>query len=343
MGSFKRYLSLQEKTKFIALKPQDLFGRADKEIRADLLLKKIKDNDIFLTHPDGKEIKISAKKSDIKKLAEIIKTKDKKALKQFSFISANGREYNLSDFAKSGEFGGRGAGSGTAAEDEALSDLKEKLSKILIKKTVPYILLKINKKIVEVADIQSTFGTPKSDFHFLDASGKEVAWVSHKKGSSPKDFQQYAGLTEISKALPSKDLDSYVEAVKKYLDDNNHDSFPNRIKLYRKVKDKNISLFALYGKDFKSSGPSGRNNIDVLYQGFMNFKQIKKENSDGIPTYEITSNHTMFHGQVPTGGYQTVFSIRYQGDRNDQKIKNARLMIFSLGGLGISNKNVIEI
>jgi hypothetical protein len=339
MLRFKQYLDLQERIKFNALKPTDLFRR-NKEVRANLLLKKVSDNDIFLTYPDGKEVKISAKKSDIKKLKQIINSKDSKALKNFTFISINGKEYKISDFAKSGEFGGRGAGSGTAAEDEALSDLKEKFSKILTSKTLPYIFVKVNKKIVEVADIQSTFGTPKSDFHFLDSLGKEVAWISHKKGSSPKDFQQYAGLSEVKKALPSKDLDNFIDAIKNYMKENNLTSFPSKTKFLREIKDKKIIGLALYGKDFKASGPSGRNNINVLYQGFMNFKLIKKEDNNNIPTYEITSNHTMYHGEDPTGGYEAVYSIRYQGDRSDQRIENSRLMIFSRGGLASTVKEI---
>ena len=50
--------------------------------------------------------------------------------------------------------------------------------------------------------------------------------------------------------------------------------------------DKKIIMMTLFGKGYKKT-PDSRQNIDVLYQGPMNFKRLSVK--DGIPVYTITS------------------------------------------------------
>ena len=44
-------------------------------------------------------------------------------------------------------------------------------------------------------------------------------------------------------------------------------------------------MMTLFGKQYGRT-PDGRQNIDVLYQGPMNFKRLSMK--DGIPVYTIT-------------------------------------------------------
>lgn len=322
MLRFKTFIS----EKWRKLTPGEVF-KAGREGRAEVILNKIEDGDVFVTFPPSdKVVKISAKKTDLKILEKIIKNKDRKALTNFEFISVNGKTYTISDFAKTPEFGGKGAGSGTAAEDEALYDLKKKFTKIIEQENVPYILVKLGKKTIKLAEIESTPGTPKSDFHFKDIEGNEVAWISHKKGSSSKHFQQYGGMQELVKnGLKSTEINSFIDKVNAHLEDK--DMKGQQI-LYMPVKDKKVIMSSMWGKDFKAGGPDGRQNIDVLFQGFMKFKQIAGPNKNNIPTYEITSNHTVYHGTYSNSdGYEPVYYVRFTAGRNAFGIKNSRWLI----------------
>jgi len=248
------------------------------------------------------------------------------------FTGVNGKKYQLADLAKSPEFGGKGKGSGTRAEDEALADLKKKLQAVYDKETVPFILVKIGKRTERVAAIESTPGVPKSDFHMLDPEGKEVFWISHKKGNKANDFQQYGGMPEL-KNTKSKDMFSFVDAVVKEL--NGAKRFPMKTAYARKVTDPKIIRMTMYGKGFKSK-PDGRQNIDVLYQGPMNLKRSGVK--DGIPIYTITSNHTQYHNELPKNDYECYYYVRPEQAKNQFGIPGARFFIVAKG-TALKNRN----
>lgn len=286
-----------------------------REYRQKLIKRKI-DEGLPFQLTDGKTAVFKKEPAVLFSFDLALKQRDMRALNAITFRDSKGmKTYRLKDIAKSAEFGGRGGGSGTRAEDMALSDLKEKLQKILITQAVPFINLKIGNKNERVSDIQSTPGTPKSDFHFLDPNGKEVFWISHKDGASAKDFQQYGGLVEIDNEV---EVQNFAKDVKEYL--NGFDSFPSKTAFMRKVNDVRVIQRSLFGKDYKSGTANSRQNIDVLYQGDMHF--VKTGNF-----YTIKSNHTVHRGDVPTGEYEPWFMVRQSKDRTQFGIRAARFFV----------------
>ena len=119
-----------------------------------------------------------------------------------------------SQFYKTPELGGKGKGSGVAAENAALKLAKANLLKVLEKEKDPYITLKIGNRTVPCSEIISTPNPggrdPKSDFAIVDLAGNMVAHISHKAGNDAKGFQQYGGVTD----LPNEpEIEKFVKDV----------------------------------------------------------------------------------------------------------------------------------
>ena len=312
------------------LTPGELL-KPGREGRGETLCTKLENGDDFVLH-DGSIVKFKKDKEVIATIRTGLSQKSNAILGAVQLVSGS-KKYKISDLAKTPEFGGKGAGSGTRAEDEALTDIIAKLQKLLEEEKKPYINVDINGKVVKCAGFESTFGTPKSDFHILDTEGNQVAWISHKKGTRAKDFQQYGGMVELSGA---KELEQFVADVKEHLKRGDSDgALPMKTAFARKVKDKTVKMKTLFGKDYKASGPDSVQNIDVLYQGVLGFKKVGKK-------YVITSSHTVFHGEEPTGDYEPYYYVRPEQAKTQFGIKGGRFFIVSRQ-TALGNKNTIEI
>jgi len=210
---------------------------------------------------------------------------------------------------------GSGVG-GTAKEDAQLASLQKQIETELSDNNVTEIPIKIGGRMYYVAGAASTPGTPKSDFHLLDAKSNEIVWISHKNGSKPKDFQQWSGISKSSepKIAAHKETEDFVDDVKNKTDG----EMPRATTYSRENNDQRLANMAVYGKDY--GGKLGRQNVTLLLQGPV--KLIKKKNH-----YEITSNHTSVNGDKMVGGYTPVFMAMYKGDRSNYGVKGARFAI----------------
>ena len=240
----------------------------------------------------------------------------------------NGRNAELTfpnDFLKDASFGGKGAGSGTAAEDAALTAFRLELEKCLEHENEAEIKIKVGGRVVEVNGIESTPGTPKSDFHLVNAKGEEVAWLSHKDGTKASQFQQYGGLTaDWNKHYSNnKDVLAFIKAVQELKPDGlqRSDSY------FRYVKDKKVAQLTIWGPDFGKG--RGRNNVDEFHQCTMILKKSGQ-------VYEIVSVHKASNGAVGgkagSGDYTAIYVARFTSDRGFNKgggIKNARVGVFA--------------
>lgn len=318
---------MTNKTPYRPLTPAELL-KPGREGRIDTFFEKIKAGEEFLL-TNGKLVKLK-KDPDLETLAmSAYNARDNKALGAIKFTSTTGTMYRFADFAKSAEFGGKGGGSGTVAEDAALADIKKKLAALLLEEKAPYIKVKIGNEVVKMADIISTPGTPKSDFHVVDEKGNEVAWISHKKGRKANDFQQYGGMTEIN---DEAEVRKFADDVKKILGGKR---LPMKTAFARPVKSKSVALKSLYGKDYKAGGASSRQNINVLYQGPMSFTKAGG-------SYKITSNHTVVHGEIPDGDYECYYYCRPAQDRTQFGVPGARFFIVAKL-TAIKNRNTLII
>lgn len=286
--------------------------------------------------------KIKNGKTFLAKRGDFIVDKDSEATKAFiTQIDSPPRAYKAkltgtlngtpaeltfpNDFLKDASLGGKGAGSGTAAEDAALTAFRNELENVIEKTGESEINMKVGGRLVRVSGIESTPGTPKSDFHLVDAAGVEVAWLSHKDGTKASQFQQYGGLTADWNRhyANNKDVLDFIDAVKK--------ERPTGLKrgdsLFRFVKDKKVSQLTIWGPDYGRA--RGRNNVDEFHQGTMTLKKVGRN-------YEIQSIHKETNGRISgragSGNYTPIYVARFTSDRGFSKgggIKNARIGVFA--------------
>ena len=324
MKSFKSFIAEKAMTmnrEFNPLKHVDIKKNSD---RVTLFLSKIKDSEEFATVRRGM-VKINKSEYD-----------DFEAGFKVNGFSKNvktnkGNVQYPAGFLKSGEFGGKGKGSGTRAEDAALKNGQNALIKVLEKENQPAIKLIIGKKTVECAAIESTPGTPKSDFTVKDVQGNEVAHISHKAGSKARDFQQYGGITEIP---GESEIKKFVQDVIK----KHPDGLPSGTSYYRPIKSDDIIMKSIFGINYKSK-VADRQSVDEFHQGTMTFKKARGD------TYSIESSHKGKNGDKPAegSGYEAVLHARHQKPNakyDGLVLKNARLLIFPKGSLSGTAKEI---
>lgn len=211
---------------------------------------------------------------------------------------------------------------GLDVEAAAISDLEEAVIEAIMLTGGP-INVKLKGRVVKnIVGVEKTAGTPKSDFHLVDVSGKAVIHISHKKGSSPKDFQQWGGITEKSIADHPE-----VKYFEKQVNILYHGGvMPNGQSAYMRIKDNDLKMMAVYGVNY-AKGSLDVNRVDVLIQGDPGLKLLS--NGD----FELTATgHVHYLPEKMTGGFEPVLAIIYKGDRTQLGLKGARASIYPVGG-----------
>lgn len=216
---------------------------------------------------------------------------------------------------------------GLDVELKAIEDLSDAVA-IAVMMTGGPISIKLKSRTVSgIVEVNKTAGTPKSDFHLADEQGRPLVHISHKKGSTPRDFQQWGGVTE-QKILNHPEVQKFGEMCRALYGT----SIPNGASAYIPIKDKNLKMMAVFGVNF-DKGSIDPNKVDVLLQGDPGLKMIK----DGV--YELTATgHVHYHGDVPDGGFEPVLAMIYKGDRDQLGIKGARASIYPANGRTFKTK-----
>lgn len=248
--------------------------------------------------------------------------------------TSSGKVKYPAGFLKTGEFGGRGTGSGVAAENAALAAFNIVLGEVLEKEKAAFITLTVGGRKVECAQMVSTNGSykgrePKSDLTIVDSNMLPVAFISHKAGTSAKTFQQYGGVS-FPEFAKDKSLVEFMTKVKEL----HPEGLPNATSYMRKITDKNLILKSVYGMEY--GGKRFVNNCDELHQGPMKLKKSGK-------AYSITSNHTFVNGDIPEGTYEAIYFIRYASRKATAAgvtIDNARVGVFPQAKSGSKTKEI---
>jgi len=181
-----------------------------------------------------------------------------------------------------------------------------------------------NKTIDGVIGVEKTAGTPKSDFHLVDENGNPLLHISHKKGSTPKDFQQWGGFTE-KKILDHKEVKDFIAQCQERYSSNSN-KIPPGESVFKRIKDKDLKMMAVYGVEFDRP-TLNENRVDVLLQGDPGLKQ-NPSNSFSL----TATGHVHYRGDDITGGFEPVLALIYKGDRDQFGIKGARASIYPIGG-----------
>jgi hypothetical protein len=310
MKSFRVYLS---EAKMTPMTPKEFLKY---DWRIEVFLRKYKAGESFdLT--TGSKMKFTYQ-SDV---AKAVESRNQVKLKAVRLLGTDGKEYLLSALGKSAEFGGRGAGAGTAKEDMELKSLRDQLNAIKSDTASATVPIMIGSKTYKVFDVVTTPGVPKSDFHLVDINGKELVWISHKDGRGPRDFQQWGGIS--ARAEPS--IFKHPE-TQKFIDDlkaQYPDGLPKATTLYRKIKDTKLKMLSVYGNQYGTR--EGRQNVSILIQG-----PVKLQKAGG--SYQFKSNHIHLNGDVIDGDFEPVLTAIYKGDRSDAGVKGTRIVIMPIAG-----------
>ena len=286
--------------------------------RLQTLIKKIETNSPFVLR--GEETPSVKIKRDPELIADL-----KKGNIPDSFPLEDGRTVRLTGLEKTGEFGGKGAGFSTRDEDAALTQINEMLEQM--KQGKSEINLVIGDKTVPVAKFVSTPGTPKSDFHAVDASGNEVAWISHKKGSKARDFGQWGGMSDREMKAVYQNMPEAKEEILKFAKDvidMTGGEIPRATTYARKIKNGKLRGISIYGNGF--GGERGQQNVDLILQGEPVFK--------GNRLIATGSAHT--NGERLEDEFEPVLMAMYKGDRDNFGVKGARFSIYPAGGRKIT-------
>lgn len=212
-----------------------------------------------------------------------------------------------------------GKSGGLDVEEKAIRDLHSAITAAQISNGGP-ITIRVGKRTIkDVAGVEKTNGTPKSDFHLVNSTGKPVCFISHKKGSKPNDFQQWGGMTEKEIANHKEVIAFAAECQSKF-----GDKMPAGTSVYKKIQDKKLKGMSVFGVNFGSQ--PGINNVDVLLQGDPGVK----ETSPGI--FVLTANHVHYNGDIPGGGFDPVLTLIYKGDRTNLGVKGGRASIYPIAG-----------
>jgi len=293
--------------------------KAGREYRANVIIEKIADKSPF-EMSNGKKIVLRASTSVISILKKVNKSSTE--LNSMKFLGSDGKEYKLSDIKKNNEFGGKGDRSGVAKEDAALESLKKQIALAKKKESSAVIPIRIGNKTYKVTIAESTPGTPKSDFHLLDIDGKEVVWISHKDGRTPRDFQQWGGISQQKEpsVFSHPETQKFIRDLKII----HPRGLPPATTLYRKIKDEKLKMLSVYGNKF--GGSLGQQNVSILLQG-----PITLEKSGAF--YRLGANHVHFNSEsVDAGGFEPVLMAIYKGDRSDAGVPGTRIVISPIEG-----------
>ena len=234
-------------------------------------------------------------------------------------------EVRLAQLFKDSAFSGRSQNT-TAAEDAEVRSIRRMLENIKNKTGSDFVTLKIGKNFYQVVNVESTPGTPKSDFHFRDVAGRMVGFVSHKDGATATAIQQWGGITVRGEPMLAAhpETQAFVATCQAKFGN----QMPRATTVARRIKDNRLKMQAVYGNGF--GGPSSIQNVDVLLQGTVNISKVDASR------YKLTASaQTHSNGDSIGGAYEPVFMCIYKGDRANYGINDARMVISGRGGRSI--------
>ena len=235
------------------------------------------------------------------------------------FRGEDGQMYSLSALEKTQEFGGKGTGFGTRIEDAELASLQAQLAEL--RGDLPFVEIVVGDRTVQAADVVTTPGTPKSDFHFVDAKGESIAWVSHKDGTQANHFGQWGGMSD-REMLPVYNANPRIKGeVLKFVQDVKAmvgDEMPRATTIARTASPL-FQLISIYGNGY--GGVRGEQNVDVVLQGPVT-----------IQNGQLVAPIMHSNGEAMKGSYEPAMMAIYKGDRSNFGVAGARFSMYPIGG-----------
>lgn len=154
----------------------------------------------------------------------------------------------------------------------------------------------------------------KADFMLIDKYGQPQCFISHKAGSSAKDFQQYSGISNRAGnyIFNSAEVVKFRNDVVKMAEGNNINAA-----VYRDIRDVKVKERAVFGKDFnKATNAKSPDNIDFFAQGDIIISLIGKKMSNfgTTPLIKVNFSTKLINkrniSQMASGSYNPVLGAR---------------------------------
>lgn len=129
--------------------------------------------------------------------------------------------------------------------------------------------LKFGNKVYDnIAGFVGGISGKKADFVIVDYDGEEKCYISHKKGDTAKDFQQYGG---ISRNVAGNTIYNHPE-VKRFREDLVNGEWKSKVldergksRIFRKIKSNSLKKKSVFGKKYGSR--HGHDNVNYFVQG----------------------------------------------------------------------------
>tara|TARA_R110001632_G_scaffold35639_1_gene89866 strand:+ start:57 stop:1139 length:1083 start_codon:yes stop_codon:yes gene_type:complete len=241
------------------------------------------------------------------------------SINSFPFFFEKGKPGNtitLNNLAKTPIFGGKGTGpenAGLRYEQIAISKLNSTIQEI-----GEPIDIKLGETIYkDITEVVNVGGAPTADFAFV-SNNKPVIFISHKNGTTPKDFQQYSGFKYLIEEY--EEVRDFVKAVAESTYYTDQALAPKTL-LTRGIKEEDIKKKAVYGYEHGKESFSV-NNCQALIQG-----DIWLESKEDY--YEINGTKLFTTPNIPSDEYEPVFGVSYRSNMSSMGIQNARFGIYS--------------
>lgn len=256
-----------------------------------------------------------------KKIDRILRKGSQQQLRKVKLTDKNSNKlYPLGMFQKTAEYGGKDSRFSVAVEDRALKGLNNQFIDAMVETGKSSVDIYIGNKLYKnIVGAVSTPGTPKSDFHLINDKGKEMVWISHKGGSTAKDFGQWGGVTEKG-IKDHPEIMEFARQIKEMFPDN---EFPKKTTIGKEIKDVTLMNQSVYGHEY--GGALSKQNVTLLLQGDVNLVKRKKH-------FTLSATNVHVNGEIMKGDFQPVLVVRYAGGRRNFGINGARFSIYSKTG-----------
>jgi hypothetical protein len=222
------------------------------------------------------------------------------------------------------------------AEEAAIRDL-DKLIKDLVKQLGPIKICTPTGDFPDCVGVRNitekVLGREaKADFAIVNAKGKDVIFISHKKAGGPAAYQQYGGISPKSGSSSNptliyddKEVQNFMRKVAGFIV---NDKLTNPV--YSYVKSKDLINKSVYGPSY--GGNFGIDNVNMIAQG--NPILNPKRNEEAC--FELNfSDHVSWNGDTDffsRGDYRAAFAATYRAGRgfdvDGQRYNGARVAIY---------------
>lgn len=154
----------------------------------------------------------------------------------------------------------------------------------------------------------------KADLVLIDKDGQAQCFISHKAGSSPKDFQQYSGISGTAGSFIANNAE--VIKFKNDVAGISQDKL-TKTSYIREIRNIKIKEKAVFGKDFsKSITSKSPDNIDFFAQGdvIINLIGTKSDAVGKLPLVRLNFSTKLVHKSkinlLTTNNYDPVLAAR---------------------------------